>query len=97
MLNETDSSQEEEGVQAQGAGGGSGTPLGGSGYIHVTPQEKEAIDRVNVSFSLYKEYRFYLFLEVVFFLMLGINDKSVGTNLWSKYSFSWKSIGQISV
>lgn len=67
MLNETDSSQEEEGVQAQGAGGGSGTPLGGSGYIHVTPQEKEAIDRVNVSFSLYKEYRFYLFLEVFFF------------------------------
>ncbi|PVD23252.1 hypothetical protein C0Q70_16516 [Pomacea canaliculata] len=46
MLNETDSSQEEEGVQAQGAGGGSGTPLGGSGYIHVTPQEKEAIDRL---------------------------------------------------
>lgn len=47
MLNEPDPAEGEEGgVQPQGAGGGSGGPLGGPGYIHVTPQEKEAIERL---------------------------------------------------
>ncbi|KAK3612669.1 hypothetical protein CHS0354_042195 [Potamilus streckersoni] len=46
MLNEP-AEGEQEG-QAQGGGGGGESPagLGPGGYIHVTPQEKEAIERL---------------------------------------------------
>lgn len=50
MLNEPDPTEGEDvdpaAPVAQGAGGGSGGPLGAPGYIHVTPQEKEAIERL---------------------------------------------------
>ena len=54
MLN--DPSSEPSGGQAQGGGqGGPGEAPGveGSGYIQVTPEEKEAIERVS------KHYYFY--------------------------------------
>ena len=47
MLNDS----EEESGQQPGGGGGTGggaDPMGGGGYIQVTPQEKEAIERVSV-------------------------------------------------
>ena len=48
MLNDSD---EEPGQQPGGGGGTGGGPDpmgGGGGYIQVTPQEKEAIERVSV-------------------------------------------------
>ena len=46
MLNDQD---EEPGQQGSGGGGTGGgpDPMGGGGYIQVTPQEKEAIERVS--------------------------------------------------
>ena len=46
MLNDS----EEDSGQQPGGGGGTGggqDPMGGGGYIQVTPQEKEAIERVS--------------------------------------------------
>ena len=46
MLNDQD---EEPGQQGGGGGGTGGDPMGGGGgYIQVTPQEKEAIERVSI-------------------------------------------------
>ena len=42
MLNEPDAASDQEGA------GGNAPP--GSGYISVTPEEKQAIDRVRTSF-----------------------------------------------
>lgn len=70
MLNEPEPGDgEESGPQAQGAGGGSGGPLGGPGYIHVTPQEKEAIERVNnLPFSL-SPLSICIFLSLYWFFL----------------------------
>lgn len=46
MLNEPDDGSEQD--VGQGAGGT--TPPPGSGYISVTPEEKQAIDRVSSLF-----------------------------------------------
>ena len=50
MLNDQD---EEPGQQGGGGGGTGGDPMGGGGgYIQVTPQEKEAIERVSIEAGL---------------------------------------------
>jgi hypothetical protein len=92
MINESVETESESGSGAGGIGG-SGAPSGGSGgaggsrapgsnYITVTPQERDAIDRVihihNIHFSLFSKsinYTLNLILFLFLFLLCIFSSK----------------------